>query len=64
MSHIKNIWKIFVDDLKRITMNPVAIIIALGLIILPSLYAGLHKYHDYRPSAYHFCGFTGKAHLS
>lgn len=39
MSHIKNIWKIFVDDLKRITMNPVAIIIALGLIILPSLYA-------------------------
>ena len=39
MSHIKNIWKIFVDDLKRITMNPVAIIIAAGLIILPSLYA-------------------------
>ncbi len=39
MIHVKNIWKIFVDDLKHITFNPVAVIIALGLIIIPSLYA-------------------------
>lgn len=39
MSHIKNIWKVFVGDLKHITMNPVSILIALGLIIIPSLYA-------------------------
>lgn len=39
MVHIKNIWKIFVGDLKHITMNPVAVLITLGLIIIPSLYA-------------------------
>lgn len=39
MIHVKNIWKIFFDDLKHITSNPVAILIALGLILIPSLYA-------------------------
>lgn len=39
MVHIRNIVKIFIDDLKHIAFNPVAVIISLGLMMLPALYA-------------------------
>ncbi|GLC78384.1 YhgE/Pip family protein [Lacrimispora brassicae] len=39
MVHIKNIIKIFAGDLKRIAFNPVALIISLGLMLIPALYA-------------------------
>ncbi len=39
MEHIKNILNIFIGDLKRIIFNPAAVVISLGLILLPSLYA-------------------------
>ncbi len=39
MVHVKNIFKIFAGDIKRIALNPVAVIIALGLTLIPALYA-------------------------
>ena len=36
---MKNICQIFITDFKRIKTNVVAVVIMLGLIILPSLYA-------------------------
>lgn len=36
---MKRIWIIFFRDLKNIVRNPVAVIVALGIMILPSLYA-------------------------
>ncbi|WP_077612575.1 YhgE/Pip domain-containing protein [Clostridium sp. Marseille-P2415] len=39
MIHIKNIIKIFIGDIKHIAFNPVAVIISLGLMMLPALYA-------------------------
>ena len=39
MVHVKNIIKIFAGDLKRIAFNPVALIISLGLMLIPALYA-------------------------
>lgn len=36
---MKQIWAIFLRDLKNIGKNPVAVIVALGIMILPSLYA-------------------------
>ncbi|MEH7353795.1 YhgE/Pip domain-containing protein [Neobacillus drentensis] len=39
---MKNIWRIYSTDIKKITTNWVVSIIVLGLIILPSLYAWLN----------------------
>ncbi len=39
MTHVKNIIKVFAGDIKRIVRNPVAIIISLGLMLIPALYA-------------------------
>lgn len=39
MTHIKNIIKIFIDDFKHIAFNPVALLIAFGLTLIPALYA-------------------------
>lgn len=36
---MKNIWKIFIEDLKKIKKNAIAWIVILGLSIVPSLYA-------------------------
>lgn len=36
---MKRIWAVFFRDLKNIVRNPVAVIVALGIMILPSLYA-------------------------
>ena len=36
---MKRIWAIFLRDIKNIGKNPVAVIVALGIMILPSLYA-------------------------
>lgn len=36
---MKQIWAIFLRDIKNIGKNPVAVIVALGIMILPSLYA-------------------------
>ena len=38
---MKNIWRIFSGDMKRLVRNPFALVIAIGLCIIPSLYACL-----------------------
>lgn len=39
MKHIKNTWHLFCLDWKRIFKHPVALLLVLALMILPSLYA-------------------------
>ena len=36
---MKNIYEVFISDWKRISKNVVAVVVVMGLIILPSLYA-------------------------
>ena len=51
MIHIRNIIKIFAGDLKRIALNPVAIIISLGLMLIPALYAWFNIAASWDPYA-------------
>lgn len=39
MKHIKNTWKLFFLDWKRIFKNPIAIFLVVALMFIPSLYA-------------------------
>jgi putative membrane protein len=48
---MKNIWKIFSGDLKRLITNPFPLIIALGLCAIPSLYAWFNIYANWDPYA-------------
>lgn len=36
---MKNIWRIYKRDLRKICKNPIALTVAIGIMILPSLYA-------------------------
>ncbi|RFZ78408.1 YhgE/Pip domain-containing protein [Lacrimispora amygdalina] len=51
MQHAKNILKIFAGDLKHIFLNPVAMLIALGLTLLPALYAWFNIAASWDPYA-------------
>ncbi len=46
---MNNIWKIFVADIKGLIKHPFAMIIAIGLCILPSLYAWFNIYSNWDP---------------
>ena len=46
---MKNIFKIFITDFKRIKPKVVAVVIMLGLIILPSLYAWFNILSNWDP---------------
>ena len=46
---MKNICQIFITDFKRIKTNVVAVVIMLGLIILPSLYAWFNILSNWDP---------------
>lgn len=46
---MNNIWKIFVADIKGLVKHPFAMIIAIGLCILPSLYAWFNIYSNWDP---------------
>jgi len=48
---MKNIWRIFTSDLKGLIRNPLALIIAIGLCIIPSLYAWFNIYSNWDPYA-------------
>ena len=48
---MKNIWAIFSGDLKRLIKNPFALIIAIGLCVIPSLYAWFNIYANWDPYA-------------
>ena len=36
---MKNVWRLFVGDLKRMGSNVVTVIIVLGLVALPSIFS-------------------------
>lgn len=46
---MRTVWKIFVRDLKRLAKNPVAVIITIGVAIIPSLYAWLNILANWDP---------------
>lgn len=48
---MKNIWSIFTGDVKRLIKNPFALMIAIGLCIIPSLYAWFNIYANWDPYA-------------
>ena len=48
---MKNIWHIFSGDMKRLVRNPFALVIAIGLCIIPSLYAWFNIYSNWDPYA-------------
>jgi len=48
---MKNIFKIYTSDMKRLIRNPFALIIAIGLCALPSLYAWFNIYSNWDPYA-------------
>lgn len=48
---MKNIWKIFTTDVKGLVKNPLALVIAVGLCVLPSLYAWFNIYANWDPYA-------------
>ena len=51
VQHVKNIVRIFTGDLKHIFFNPVATLIALGLTLLPALYAWFNIAASWDPYA-------------
>ena len=46
---MKNIFKIFKRDMKNIFTNSMAIILAVGVALLPSLYAWFNIYANWDP---------------
>ena len=48
---MKNIWKIFTGDLKKLVKQPFALIIIIGLCVIPSLYAWFNIYANWDPYA-------------
>lgn len=48
---MKNIWKIFAGDITKLVKNPLALMIAAGLCVIPSLYAWFNIYSNWDPYA-------------
>ena len=48
---MKNIFLVFIQDLKRISTNVVAIVVLIGLTVIPSLYAWFNIYSNWDPYA-------------
>ena len=46
---MKRVFMIFTDDIKHLLKNPIAIIVTIGLIILPSLYAWFNILSNWDP---------------
>ncbi len=46
---MRKAWQIFVRDLKRLLVNPVAIIVTIGVAIIPSLYAWFNILANWDP---------------
>ena len=46
---MRNIWKIFTTDIRRISNNVVAVVIIMGLSILPALYAWFNIFSNWDP---------------
>lgn len=48
---MKNIWKIFTGDLKKLVRQPFALVIIIGLCVIPSLYAWFNIFANWDPYA-------------
>lgn len=48
---MKNIWKIFTGDLKKLVKEPFALVIIIGLCVIPSLYAWFNIFANWDPYA-------------
>ena len=48
---MKNIWKIFTGDLKKLVKQPFALVIIIGLCVIPSLYAWFNIFANGDPYA-------------
>ena len=48
---MKNIIKVFLNDCKHIGRNVVALVVVMGLAVLPSLYAWFNIYSNWDPYA-------------
>lgn len=48
---MKNIWKIFTGDLKNLVKQPFALVIIIGLCVIPSLYAWFNIFANWDPYA-------------
>ena len=46
---MRTIWRIFTRDLMRILRNPVAVVVTLGVAIIPSLYAWFNILANWDP---------------
>ena len=46
---MKNIWRVYISDLRRITTNDVALSIIMGLCKIPSLYAWFNILSNWDP---------------
>lgn len=46
---MKNIFRIYTTDIKKLVRNPFALVIAIGLCLLPSLYAWFNIYSNWDP---------------
>lgn len=49
VNSMHNIWKIFTTDIRRISNNVVAVVIIMGLSILPALYAWFNIFSNWDP---------------
>ena len=48
---MKNIWKLFVGDVRRLTSNIVSIIIVIGLVVIPGLFSWFNVSASWDPFA-------------
>lgn len=48
---MRNIWKIFTGDLKKLVKQPFALVIIIGLCVIPSLYAWFNIFANWDPYA-------------
>ncbi len=48
---MKNIWKLFVGDVRRLTSNIVSIIIVTGLVVIPGLFSWFNISASWDPFA-------------
>jgi putative membrane protein len=46
---VKNILRVFLSDLKRISTNVIAIVVIIGLTVIPSLYAWFNILSNWDP---------------
>ena len=46
---MRNIFKIFLSDARRISKNVVAVVVIMGLSIIPSLYAWFNIFSNWDP---------------